>query len=67
VCLREAGEGGSQVRWRGRWDPTGARGVASLRTRCAGSDTHGQSAREVRTVRPYVVDRNFSPFFKFQT
>jgi hypothetical protein len=40
----------------GRWDPTGARGAASLRARHAGSGTHGPSAREVRTVRPFQTE-----------
>jgi hypothetical protein len=40
----------------GRWDPTGARGAASLRARHARSGTHGPSAREVRTVRPFQTE-----------
>jgi hypothetical protein len=40
----------------GRWDPTGARGAASLRARHARSGTHGPSAREVRTVRPFRTE-----------
>jgi hypothetical protein len=47
----------------GRWDPTGARGAASLRARHAGSGTHRPSAREVRN-RPSVPDGNISPFPK---
>jgi hypothetical protein len=40
----------------GRWDPTGARGAASLRARHTGSGTHGPSAREVRTIRPFQTE-----------
>jgi hypothetical protein len=54
VCLAE---GGVLVRWRGWWGLTGARGVASLRARHAGSGTHGQSVREVWIVRPLWTQR----------
>jgi hypothetical protein len=43
---------GRWVRWRGRWDPMGARGAASVCDRHAVSGTHRQSVMEVRTVRP---------------
>jgi hypothetical protein len=59
-CLRSGRRGGGHwVRWRGRWDPTGARVVASLRVRHAGNGTHGPSAREVRTVRPFQTETSF--------
>jgi hypothetical protein len=65
-CLRRGRRGsGRWVRWRGRWDPTGARGAASLRT--THTHRHARIVREGGMDRPSVVDRNFSPFFKFQT
>jgi hypothetical protein len=67
----EGGRGGGVVgEVEGSMGPDGSawRGFSAHTTRShAGSGTHGQSVREVRTVRPPVVDRNFSPFFKFQT
>jgi hypothetical protein len=48
---RRLGERGGAGEVEGRWDPTGARGAASLRARHALSVTHGQYVKEVRTVR----------------
>jgi hypothetical protein len=54
VCLGRGKERGRALgEVEGRWDPTGARGAASLRAR---SGTHGPSAREVRTVHPFRTE-----------
>jgi hypothetical protein len=54
VCLGRGKERGRALgEVEGWWDPTGARGAASLHARHAASSTHGPSAREVRTVRPF--------------
>jgi hypothetical protein len=56
-CLRRGRRGGGRwVMWRGRWDPTGVRGIAAPHAPHAHTASHGSSVREVRTVCPFRTE-----------